>query len=131
MKYKKTLIILFNLVLLLFILSNPIFARHETGARAMGEPTTQTTVDKFQEAINGLDVPEIQTTGGKILGIIRVIGTIIAVGMIMVLGIKYMVGSAEQKAEYKKTLLPYLIGAILLFTATYLADLIYNWAKGL
>jgi len=49
----------------------------------------------------------------------------------MVLGIKYMIGSADQKAEYRKSMLPYLIGAILIFASTSLADIIYSWVKGL
>lgn len=37
-----------------------------------------------------------------------------------------MVGSIEERAEYKKTLFPYLIGAILLFSGTLLPQIIYN-----
>ena len=45
------------------------------------------------------------------------------------LGIKYMMGSAEERAEYKKTLLPYFIGAMLIFASTNLAQMIYNLAS--
>ena len=37
--------------------------------------------------------------GSKIIGTIQVLGIIIAVVILLVLGIKYMVGSAEEKAE--------------------------------
>ena len=47
----------------------------------------------------------------------------------MVIGIKYMMGSAEEKAEYKKTMIPYLIGAVLLFAAVNLATYIYGIAE--
>lgn len=67
--------------------------------------------------------------GNQILGIIQVIGTVIAVGVLMVLGIKYMMGSAEEKAEYKKTMLPYIIGAVLLFAAVNLASYIVGMAN--
>ncbi len=70
----------------------------------------------------------VQNVGSKILGIVRVVGTIVAVAMLIVLGIKYMMGSAEERAEYKKTLFPYFIGAVLIFAATNLADMIYSWA---
>ncbi len=73
----------------------------------------------------------IQNVGSRILGIVRVVGTIAAVAMLIVLGIKYMMGSAEERAEYKKTLFPYFIGAILIFAATNLADMIYSWAAGI
>ena len=73
----------------------------------------------------------IKDIGGEIVGIIRVVGTIVAVGMIMVLGIKYMMGSAEERAEYKKTLFPYIVGAVLIFGASNLAQIIYSWASNI
>ena len=69
--------------------------------------------------------------GNKILGIIQVVGIILSVGCLMILGIKYMMGSAEEKAEYKKTFIPYLVGALLLFAASALAKTIYQWVTGI
>ncbi len=80
---------------------------------------------------NTENVEKIEGVGSRILGIVRVVGTIVAVAMLIVLGIKYMMGSAEERAEYKKTLFPYFIGAILIFAATNLADMIYSWAAGI
>ncbi len=69
--------------------------------------------------------------GNNILGIIRVVGTVIAVGVLMVIGIKYMMGSAEEKAEYKKTMLPYLIGAVILFAAVNIASYVVGIANSI
>lgn len=71
------------------------------------------------------------TIGNQILGIIQVVGIILSVGCLMILGIKYMMGSAEEKAEYKKTFIPYIIGAFLLFAASALAKTIYSWVSGI
>lgn len=71
----------------------------------------------------------IQNIGKQILGIVQVIGSIAAVIVLVVLGIKYMMGSAEEKAEYKKTMIPYIIGAVLIFAASNLASMIYSWAN--
>ena len=57
----------------------------------------------------------ITTVGQKIVDIISTVGVVIAVIVLLVLGIKYMVGSASEKAEYKKTMIPYLIGVMILF----------------
>ena len=46
--------------------------------------------------------------------------------ILVVLGIKYMMGSAEEKAEYKKTMIPYVVGAILIFLAPMIANMIYT-----
>lgn len=64
----------------------------------------------------------------RILGIIKTVGTIVSVIALAGLGIKYILGSVEQKAEYKKTLKPYLIGAVLLFAGSQFVSIIYNWA---
>lgn len=66
--------------------------------------------------------------GNAIIGALKAIGTIISVAILVVLGIKYMMGSAEEKAEYKKTMIPYLIGAILIFAAPYVASAIYTFS---
>ena len=76
-----------------------------------------------------VDVTQIGTVGNKIATILRAIGTVLLVVVLMVLGIKYMMGSAEEKAEYKKTMIPYLVGAILLFSATQIAGAILTFSK--
>lgn len=73
----------------------------------------------------------IKTVGQRIMGIVQTVGVVVAVVILMVLGIKYMMGSAEEKAEYKKTMLPYIIGAILIFGAVSIANMVYNFASGL
>lgn len=115
-KHKKVLIVLINLILILFLISNAVFG---------------TLIDEFQGSINTGGSTDLKDKGANILGVIRVIGTIVAVAMLMILGVKYMMGSADQKAEYRKTMIPYLVGAVLIFAATNITDVIYNWAKGL
>ena len=70
----------------------------------------------------------VKTLGNQITGLIQTVGVIASVVILMILGIKYMMGSAEEKAEYKKTMIPYLIGAVLLFAASFLATSVYDFA---
>ena len=63
---------------------------------------------------------------GIILGVIQAVGTVTSLVVLMVLGIKYMVGSVEEKAEYKKTMTTYLIGAVLLFAGSNIPQIIYK-----
>ena len=74
---------------------------------------------------------QIDTVGQKIMGILQTLGIVVAVIVLMVLGIKYMMGSAEERAEYKKTMIPYVVGAVLIFGATTIANMIYQFANGL
>lgn len=68
--------------------------------------------------------------GSSIVGILQTVGVILSVVVLIVLGIKYMMGSAEEKAEYKKTMIPYVVGAALIFTASALAQVVYNFFTG-
>lgn len=70
----------------------------------------------------------VDNTGQEVIKIISTVGSICSVIFLIVLGIKYMLGSAEEKAEYKKSLLPYFIGACVLFGASGIASIIYNIA---
>lgn len=67
----------------------------------------------------------------KILGFIQVVGVVVSVVMLMAIGIKFMVGSIEEKAEYKELLKPYLIGAFLVFSGTTIPQIIYQIAKNI
>ena len=63
---------------------------------------------------------------GTVLNAITVTGVVVAVITVMFLGIKYMVGSVEEKAEYKKTMMPILVGMILLFCTSTIVSIIWN-----
>lgn len=70
----------------------------------------------------------MQNIGNQIITVVSVAGSIVSVVVLIVLGIKYMMGSAEEKAEYKKTLMPYIIGAALVFAASAIAGIVFNFA---
>ena len=113
----KVLLILVILLIVILALSTVISATYKP--------------DTFKDRINteAGGASNVKATGGRIVGLIRVVGTIVSVGMLIVLGVKYMMGSAEERAEYKKTLFPYFIGAVLIFAASSLTQIIYNWAS--
>ncbi len=78
-----------------------------------------------------VDTTKIDTLGNQIITIVSTVGSIVSVIVLVVLGVKYMMGSAEEKAEYKKTLLPYIIGAALVFAASTIAGVIFNFANSI
>ena len=116
MKKKK----LIKMIIGILILSIMIFIwlpNHESLAFKLIDITGDTT-----------GTTEITTIGNKVIQIISTIGSILSVIVIIVLGIKYMTGSVEEKAEYKKTMLPFLIGAIFIFAASRIANMVYQVA---
>ena len=79
----------------------------------------------------GASVSSIENVGNQIIQIVSTIGSIASVIVLVVLGLKYMMGSAEEKAEYKKTLLPYIIGAAFVFAASTIATFVFNFTSNL
>lgn len=74
------------------------------------------------------DASKLTTTAGKIMGMIRNVAVIASVIIIMILGVKYMLGSVEEKADYKKSFVPLIIGIVLVVAATSIASFIFNMA---
>ena len=72
---------------------------------------------------------DLTKVGNNIVTIIQVVGIVIAVIVLLVIGIKYMMGSASEKAEYKKTMIPYIVGAVLIFAGTSIVKVIYQLAS--
>lgn len=58
------------------------------------------------------------TVMNQILGIIQVVAMGIAVIMLIVLAVKYVSAAPGEKADIKKSMMLYVVGAILLFGAT-------------
>lgn len=86
------------------------------------------TIDELTGGGDKTGEYKIRDVGNNIVKILGTIGVIVSVVMLIALGIKYMIGSTEQRAEYKKTLLPYVIGATLLFSASTIAQIIFELA---
>lgn len=74
----------------------------------------------------GSAATDVQNIAGKIFGFVQVVGVAVSVVVLVVIGVKYLVGSAEEKAEYKKTMLPYVVGAALIGLAPTIANAVYT-----
>ena len=88
-------------------------------------PDIDKTIGDIDGAKEG-DTTKLTTIGGKIKNIIQVVGIVVAIAVVLIIGIKYMTGSVEQKAEYKKVMIPYIIGAVLLVAGTSIVKVIFN-----
>lgn len=82
--------------------------------------------DVWKPTINNNNSTEFKPIIENILGYINVIGVVISVIVLVIIGIKYLLGSIEEKAEYKKTMTGYVIGALMLFSITTVANILYQ-----
>ena len=69
------------------------------------------------ESINNAK-ESVRNSGKQILDAVSWFGYAIAFGMIIYIGIKYMLGAAEAKADMKKHIVAWLIGAFIVFMAS-------------
>lgn len=69
---------------------------------------------------------ELGNTANFLYNLLLAFGIITAVIVGSILGIKYMIGSVEEKAEYKQTLLAYLISCVVVFGAFGIWKLVIN-----
>ena len=61
-----------------------------------------------------------------IIGTMQWVGYAIAVGMLVYIGIKYVMASANEKADLKQALIKYVIGAIIIVFATTIATWVFS-----
>ena len=128
LKNSIKIIAIFMLIFLFNI--TPVFATHAEGTGGPPGPSI-VTPGSVKPSADGNSQNDIKRIGGKIVGTLQSVGTIVSVIILVVLGIKYMIGSAEERAEYKKTMMPYLIGAILIFASVTIANMVYTFASSL
>ena len=110
---KKSIKVLFILMMvaMLVMTTTPVFAANDIGVTAKTD---------------GIDAGKIKDLAGKILGFLQLIGGIAAVVIVAIFGVKYMLGSLEEKAEYKKSFIPLIIGIVVLYGAVTIANLLVN-----
>lgn len=73
-----------------------------------------------------IDADNLKNLSDTIYNILLVIGTVLAVIVGMILGIKFVTGSVEQKSKVKETLIPYIIGCIIIFGAFGIWKIVVN-----
>ena len=136
------------LILTIFIIANMFsFFKTISNARIMTTaPVTSTNSSSTTSTGSGkgisIDVDDYKPSNltedtetinfaNNIIGLFQALGSIVSVLALVLIGIKYMMGSVEEKAEYKQTMIYYIIGAILVFAISNISAVIYDFAQTL
>lgn len=72
-------------------------------------------VNQAEDDIGIVEESSLQKFSNSFYNIFLTVGTAIAVIVGIVIGIKYMLGSIEEKADIKQMLIPYAVGCIVVF----------------
>ena len=120
-KVLKSLVIVGLIVFVVTLISSTSFATvydsvKMTGTLSSGAASAKTSVTKITSAV---------------LTTIRYAGSGIALIMLTIIFIKYILSAASERAEIKKNLIPYTIGAVVLFAASNLVSILQNVANQL
>jgi len=120
MRKTKILITLIMIFIMFLIPSNRSYALGQimSGADAFistGEAGTET-----------LEVNSVKEMSNNILSVLIPVGVIVAVLIAAYLGIKFMTGSVADQAKVKETLVPYVVGCIIIFGAFAIWELVIN-----
>ena len=119
---KKTISIILTIALcLIMILPNFIYASGDI------DP------DAYKDIYSNQGNTKLVTAGGNILAVAQTVGISCGVIFLLILGIKYIMMShdANDKASIKEKLIPYVIGAVLLFGGSGLLGLVANFAQNM
>lgn len=113
MKIRKILAIIIMLLIITMSLT--------TTANATINPN-----DYKPNDLTALDYQKPFSFARTILNAVTITGVVICVITVMFLGMKYMIGSVEEKAEYKKTMIPIIVGMIMLVCTSTIVSIIYD-----
>lgn len=79
----------------------------------------------------GVDNDKLKDASDGIYNLLSSIGMIISVVVGLVLGITFMMASAEDKAKVKEALMPYIVGCVVVFGAFGIWKIVINTFSGI
>ena len=90
-------------------------------------------LSKFNGTIKGASGAKsgIETLLGTVLTGVRLVGAGLAICILSYVGIKYMLASAGERAELKNYMLRYVIGAVILISATFIVTELIKLAQSI
>ena len=121
-KIAKMLIVALLAVVLVMSLSQSVFAEYSFGKIEV-DTVTKTAKDNSGAA------KSVNNILGAILTIVQVVGTGVAVIMLVVLAIKYISAAPGDKADIKKHAVVYVVGAVVLFAASGILQIVKKFAS--
>lgn len=98
-----------------------------------GEKNNEYKEDEHGNVISSpaLDEGRLKESVNQVYNILLTIGIVLSVLLGAILGIKYMVGSIEDQAKIKETLIPYALGCFVVFGAFGIWKIIINLGQSI
>lgn len=116
-----TLICIFFIIISIF--PNKSSADWVTGA--------QNFIKSSENEDIGIDNNKLKDASDSIYNLLSSLGMIISVVVGLILGITFMMASAEDKAKVKEELIPYIVGCVVVFGAFGIWKIVINTFSGI
>lgn len=123
-KVMKMLAIMLVALMVVAVSSQAVLAKTDSSAS-----TDLTQFDSLGD--NSGASKSAQNIIGALITIVQVIGTGVAIIMLIVLAIKYISAAPGDKADIKKHAVVYVVGAIILFAATGILQIIKTFSSNI
>ena len=117
---KRVLIVLFDIILISTLFLNVVSNAGGNVKQFSGSTSLLGSTNAKNATIGIL---------GTILTITRTVGAAVAIGILMIIGCKYLMASAGDRADIKKYAMNYVIGAIILFGAAGILGIIQRFVN--
>lgn len=120
---KKTLkifMIALMAVMLLFVTVQPTVV-----LAAEGDADTSSVVPDDIKPISNSN-SNLNQVAQTIITFIWTLSIIISVIVLMIIGVKYIVGGVQEKADYKKSLIPVVVGIVVVVSATTIVNFLFG-----
>lgn len=123
-KILKNSVIILITILLAFAFVQPSFANetNETEAKGSNVADIVNNVTKNGTALDS----NINKVSATVINWIWAISIIISIIVLMVIGIQYIIGGTQAKADYKKSLIPVVVGIVLIVFATTIVKFLFG-----
>ncbi len=101
-----------------------------TGSVFATDTNDYTKLDQFTNKSNDSQTAGVfQSFIATAINLVQVVGMAVAIIMLIVMAIKYISAAPSEKAEIKKSATIYIVGAIVLFAATGILQVVKNFAR--
>ena len=123
----KTLKVVLTILMAVFTLcsvSQIVLANDDT-TKTVGK-TPQQIIEGIDGDPTNVDAGGLMTMANNILGLIQVAAAVATVVLVGIFGFKFILGSANEKADYQKSFIPLIVGVVVVFAASSIAKLLFS-----
>lgn len=117
LKIKNVFLLIFTMLAILNIFDSRVNAAVDSIDDVISGGDSFIDAASSNTSINTIDTSKMKNSSNLIYTVLLSLGIIAAVIIATVLGIQYMLAGAESKAKIKESMIPFVIGCIILFSA--------------